>query len=215
MSENIWKLGPAFRGVEDLDHLWIDLGAEALYEICAGRTIYARHRIVEFFIGAGNNETEKAALLNIAQKTANHDVTLVIPIDMKTWDAIDSASGWVDDRTPMYVKVPVLDIKGEPFGELRMNSIDGTFVSSDQGPRSQVPVLAKSMVAGEFMSCHLVNESRQRLIFEVVDKYRKAAGGIKVRQVVGEGQERPEPQIIDVRPNELVYFVDSRGLNVE
>ena len=61
MSENIWKLGPAFRGPEDLAHLWIDLGAEPLYEISAGKTVYARHRIVEFFIGPGNTEAERAS----------------------------------------------------------------------------------------------------------------------------------------------------------
>lgn len=207
MSENIWKLGPAFRGPEDLAHLWIDLGAEPLYEISAGKTVYARHRIVEFFIGPGSTEAERASLLAIAQNDRSHDVTLVIPIDEKTWDAIDEASDWVGNR-PQFVTVPVLDINGEPFGELRMNSIDGCGTGTDLGLRWQIPVLVKDMNVGEQMTCHLVNDNRQRLVFEVVRKYRKSDGGIMLQQIVEDEQERPEPQLLNVRPNEIVYFVE-------
>lgn len=212
MSEKPWLLGETFRGPEDLQHLWIDLGAEPLYTLLDKVTIYARHRLCEFFIALVENDADRESVLNIAQTTRGHDVTMVIPIDRKTFDRIDEASGWVGPSEPDFVKVPVIDVFGGPVGEIRMNSIDGTYVSSDVGPRSQVPVLARTVEPKEFITCHLVNENRQRYVYEVIKRYAKSRGGITVQRILDAEGGRGETEILDVRPNEIIYFADRRGL---
>lgn len=212
MSEKTWKLGEQFRGPDDLNHLWIDLGAEPLYTLLDKVTVYARHRLCEFFIALVEDEADMASLLTTAQTTRGHDVSMVVAIDRKTYDRIDEASGWVNPSEPDFVKVPVVDVFGGPVGEIRMNSIDGSFLSSGVGPRAQVPVIAKTVEPGEFIACHLVNENRQRFVYQVTKRYAKTRGGITVQRVLDHEGGRGEPEVIDVRPNEVIYFADSRGL---
>lgn len=212
MSEKTWKLGEQFRGPEDLKHLWIDLGAEPLYTLLDKVTVYARHRICEFFIALVENEADRAALLKTAQETRGHDITLVIGIDRKTFDRIEEASGWVSLSEPDFVNVPVIDVFGGLVGEIRMNSIDGTHAGSDVGSRAQFPVIAGTVKPGEFITCHLVNENRQRFVYEVTKRYAKTRGGITVQRVLDQEGGRGKSEIIDVCRYEIVYSADNRGL---
>lgn len=210
MTTTEFKLGETLRGPEDLDLLWINLGVSPLYDLGAGMIVYTHHSIVSFVIGRVHDEQSRAKLAKeIARISPRIGKLLVIEVDDKAWEDISAASEWDGDQVPESMEVPVLDVQGQPYGKIRMNSIGELNDACEHGMAVRMPVLAYELREGNFFSTWQIDEKRHRLVFRALADFDREAGGVLFERTTVGFENSEEPVVMDLRYNELIYLLPS------